>query len=268
MPFPPPFTSVTRVQSPSGRPRFFPRGASFRIGCLGVALSRRRPRAGKRAQRHSPIWAENQASLPRARLAANAFRPHAARAHQQAQGVIERYRKKWLATKSAYAFAWLNGPGWGQVAEYLLIHLLDLRRSGWQVHSASRQESAGKGQRGRKIRGLPGFRWPGIVFDSGFLTTFASTLELRLRQRDVRFQACAMDGLATGSLKRRPRRLYVASNAHRASCARPEGRSESVRDSVAQGRWRLGDGAWSQQSDRSQSHAQRSNARSGVDPRA
>jgi hypothetical protein len=45
-----------------------------------------------------------------------------------------------------------NGPSWDQVAQYLFIHLLYLRRSGWQVQRASRQESAGKGQRGGKIR--------------------------------------------------------------------------------------------------------------------
>jgi hypothetical protein len=30
-----------------------------------------------------------------------------------------------------------NGPSWDQVTKYLLIHLLDLRRSGWQVQSVS-----------------------------------------------------------------------------------------------------------------------------------
>ncbi len=43
-----------------------------------------------------------------------------------------------------------DGPSWDQVAEYLLIHLLDLRRSGWQVQSASRQESAGKSNKEAK----------------------------------------------------------------------------------------------------------------------
>ena len=30
-----------------------------------------------------------------------------------------------------------NGPSWGQVAEYPLIYLFDLRRSGWQVQSVA-----------------------------------------------------------------------------------------------------------------------------------
>ena len=60
-----------------------------------------------------------------------------------------------------------NGPSWGQVAEYPLIYLLDLRRSGWQVQGASRQESAGKSWRGGKIRSGQDFA-PGIVLDSEF----------------------------------------------------------------------------------------------------
>ncbi len=37
-----------------------------------------------------------------------------------------------------------KSPSWDQVAKYPLIHLLDFRRSGWQVQRASRQESVGK----------------------------------------------------------------------------------------------------------------------------
>ena len=176
--------------------------------------------------------------------------------------------KKMACDKICLSTRVANGPSWAQVAEYPLIHLLDLRRSGWQVHSASRQESAGKGQRGSKIRGRPGFSRPGIVFDSGFPTTFASTLELGLGQRDVRFQACAMDELTGGSLKRRPRRLYITSNTDRASRARPEGRSDSVRGSFTRGCRRLGDGARLRQSDRSRPHAYRSDGRAGSDARA
>jgi len=36
------------------------------------------------------------------------------------------------------------GPSWDKVAEYPLIYLLDLGRTGWQVQSAPRQEIAGK----------------------------------------------------------------------------------------------------------------------------
>jgi hypothetical protein len=35
-----------------------------------------------------------------------------------------------------------NGPSWGQVAKYPLIHLLDLRRRGWQVQSGRRSTLA------------------------------------------------------------------------------------------------------------------------------
>src|SRR5208283_1725006 len=100
-----------------------------------------------------------------------------------------------------------------------------------QRMASSQRVAAGmrrKKQRGGKIRGRPGFRWPGIAFDSGLPTTFASTPELRLRQRDVRFQARTIDELAGGSLKRSPWRIYIASNADRASLAFVPSRSTVV----------------------------------------
>ena len=71
-------------------------------------------------------------------------------------GVVERYGK------SAHVLT-ANGPSRGQGTEYPLIHLLDLRRRGWQVQSASRQESAGKSS-GSSFSGLhtasvPTYRW-------------------------------------------------------------------------------------------------------------
>ena len=47
-----------------------------------------------------------------------------------------------------------DGPSSDKVAEYPLIHLLHLRRTGWQVQRASMQESAAKGRINNNYVGL------------------------------------------------------------------------------------------------------------------
>ena len=50
--------------------------------------------------------------------------------------------KKMACDKICQSTRVANGPSWAQVAEYPLIHLLDLRRSGWQVQRGRRSTLA------------------------------------------------------------------------------------------------------------------------------
>ena len=60
-----------------------------------------------------------------------------------------------------------NGPSWGHVAEYPLIHPTRFRTHGWQFQCTTRQESTGSTDAERKQRVSP--LLPKRLFNTAFL---------------------------------------------------------------------------------------------------